>query len=168
MKRAQHFSSLNPEHRAVDDGRGSCHPNRLTGCNAFFSQKIAVTQQGRGCFFATFRNNRKLYPPLLNVENGVTSVSLRKHNVLLRHFDNRPAQTSLPKEDFRTESRLTRNSLPVRCHDAIVSFLGADAASGSFVPGEVTDCEKSMMYFTVFEQNKQGVSSTAELASVVT
>src|SRR5436309_260475 len=98
MEHTDHLSSLYPKHRTVGDGCGGCHPNRLTGRNAFFPQKVALTQQGCGCFFAPMGHNRELHFAALNIEYRVTGIPLREHNLLLWDFDHGPAQPSTCEE----------------------------------------------------------------------
>jgi hypothetical protein len=47
-----------------------------------FPEKTAFTHQGNGGFFAGFRDYREPYLTFLNIENGVSSISLCENPLL--------------------------------------------------------------------------------------
>ena len=78
VERLKQLALFDPQDRAARNRSGSRQAERLIGSDAALAQEIAAAEQGDGCFLSLFRDHAEPRPSLLNVEDGVRWLSLRK------------------------------------------------------------------------------------------
>ena len=67
---------------------------------ASFAKELSSFQDSDHCFLALFRDNENLDPSLLNIENCIRDVSLRKNGLVLVKFQNGFALADFGEKEF--------------------------------------------------------------------
>ncbi len=78
VERMKQLALFNPQDSAACNRSGSCQAERLIRSDAALAQEIAGAEQRDGCFLSLFGDHAEPRPSLLNVEDGVRWLSLRK------------------------------------------------------------------------------------------
>ena len=92
---AHHFFPLDSQYGAPGHRRRRCHTLRLNAGYAILPNEVAWAKQRDSSFLAFARNHRELGPPLLDVIDGFTYLSLGKDLLVLGDFNDRSADAGL-------------------------------------------------------------------------
>src|SRR5271154_1630748 len=95
---ADHLLPLDLERGAGGDGGGRGHMQPSYGGDRFLSYEVAGGEKGDGGFFASFGDDGEFGTALLQVEDGVSSVSLREEGALRLQLDDLSPQSCVRKE----------------------------------------------------------------------
>ena len=93
---------FDPHDLAFYHGGCRCHAHRLAG-QASFAAELVLPKHGNDGFFASFGDDRELYPALLNVKHRIGTISLREDPLIFEVFRNRAARAHDGQERLRIE-----------------------------------------------------------------
>ena len=102
MQRIHHGFLVDPQNLAIRHGRGGAHAQKLAR-QGTFAKKIPLAHDRDGRFLAGLGYDGEPHFALLDIEDGVGLVPLRKDHLLFRHRQNLPAVADGREESVGVE-----------------------------------------------------------------
>ena len=102
MERIHHRSLLDAQNLAIRHGRRRAHAQNLTGQRSL-TEKVPLAHNGEGRLLARFRYHGEPDLALLNIEDGVCLISLRKYHLFLGNGEDLSPVANRRKKGIRVE-----------------------------------------------------------------
>src|SRR6185437_10780242 len=136
LNEADHCGLFNPHYRGIGHSRNGHQALELAG-HAGFAKEFVRAYDGSDRFLAPVRNDCHLELAFVDIENGISAISLRKNNVILAIVDGAAPVAGQGKESRRIECRRSSGFIAGRffqtAHEIGFPSMGAPT-SATIVP----------------------------------
>ena len=113
VQHADHFAPLYLKSCAGGDCSGGRQSKPNYSSDGLFSNEVACREESDRSFFTVFGNNRQLCSALLEIENRVSGISLRKKSMLRLQLDDPSSKSGVRQKCSSVKSICSEVSHPL-------------------------------------------------------